>query len=362
MSGTSLDGLDLAAVRFWQLSGKWEWQLEACEHIPYPEQWYARLVHLPQQNGEIFWNTHIHLGHFLGEQAAIFIKKNNLDPDFVASHGQTIFHNPNKGYTAQIGDGETMATYLPCLSVTNFRARDVALGGQGAPLVPVCEPLLFPDIPLFLNLGGIANISIHHLSGQTTGWDIVPCNLITNYLYQLITKKNGFDSHGLLAQEGKFNQNLYETLNQWSYLKCAPPKSTGREAVENEVIPLLFTQDIPLTDILNTYHHWFTDIITETVVQQGYSEVPILITGGGFHNDFSKFLLTSKFSNHRITVLPVTPEIIDYKEALIFAFMGLLTLLGETNTNPNVTRALRSAVSGCVHQPGKAKNSVCILK
>lgn len=361
MAGTSLDGLDIAAVRFQQEGEKWKWNFEVCEHIPYPEQWYARLKCLPDQDGETFWKTHIYFGHFLGKELAVFIKKNALRPDFVASHGQTIFHNPAKGYTAQIGDGETMATYLPCLLVTNFRTRDVALGGQGAPLVPVVEPILFPDIPVFLNLGGIANISFHTSDKPAIGWDIAPCNLITNFLYQQITQKNGYDENGNLAKQGNFNPELYQILQEWPYLKLPPPKSTGREIVEKEIIPILLSANIPLQDILNTYHQWLTEIITETIIEYAPDTTKTLITGGGFHNEYTKSLLISKLSSKNITLSLVGSEIIDFKEALIFAFLGLKTLFGQPNTEPSVTHSVRNAVSGSIHQPGNNANAISLL-
>ena len=203
MTGTSLDGIDVVAAEFEENDlGKWRFEILKSEEIPLDEKWYARLRCLDTADARTYARTHVYWGHHLGKVLAEFIHRNSLEVQFAAAHGQTIFHEPHRNYTAQIGDGETMVSYLDIPLVTNFRNKDVALGGQGAPLVPFGERALFPDQRLFLNLGGIANLSIHRPDGEVLAFDVCAANMALNWLARNLQPPLPYDPDGQLAATG----------------------------------------------------------------------------------------------------------------------------------------------------------------
>lgn len=347
MSGTSLDGIDLAYCQFEARDGKWSFGVECAETVPLEEKWVARLMGLPEQSAEIFAKTNVYFGHYLGQVVRDFIQRNGLKPQFVASHGQTIFHQPQKNFTGQIGDGESMVSYLPCPLVTNFRNKDVAMGGQGAPLVPFGEKHLFPDYRLFLNLGGFAN-----LTADGRAWDVAACNLVLNTLARMENPEWGFDHDGQMARTGKIIPSLLQSLNQIPYYAQSPPKSLGTEWLMAEVMPLLLESNASPADISHTYVHHLSDQIAAAIESTGISDAKLLVTGGGAHHTFLMERLADVLGP--LGVAPdssVSPQIVAFKEAIIFAFLGLMTLLGKPNTLASVTGASLDVCGGSIHLP-----------
>ncbi len=237
MSGTSLDGLDICYVEFTGdvETDVWGYRIQKATTLPYSEDWRARLREATTLSGVDLIRLHFDYGHFIGQSIKNFIQKEDLKVDFVASHGHTVFHQPERSFTFQLGDGETTSTYLPCPFVCNFRAKDLALGGQGAPLVPSGEKFLFNQTDLCINLGGIANIG---KKGEM-GYDICPCNIVLNRLAKQFDDQREFDKDGELATRGVVKDDLLEKLEDLEYYKEPPPKSLGTEWISQEILPLL---------------------------------------------------------------------------------------------------------------------------
>lgn len=346
MSGTSLDGIDLAYCEFAETETGWKFELLAAETIAYDEQWYARLRCLDEQDARAYARTHVYYGHLLGRVLKDFIERNELKPNFVASHGQTIFHQPEKNFTAQIGDGETIASYLPCPLVTNFRNKDVAMGGQGAPLVPFGERHLFPDRELFLNLGGIANVSY---GGQA--FDVAPCNMALNWLANLLDPPQPYDRDGAAARSGQMDYELYDVLENIAYYEQKGPKTLGTEWFTAEIMPALSQSESPVEDKLKTFVLHIVSRITVAMRDVNARNLPLVVTGGGAHNGYLMEELQKSLSGLAIKVDALPEAVIDFKEAVIFAFMGLQTLLGRPNTLATVTGAYVDVSGGSIHLP-----------
>lgn len=343
MSGTSLDGIDLALVEFSEPYEQPHWKLICTETIAYSDEWMARLAYLHQQNAETLAKTNVMYAHLLGKLTADFIRKNKLKPDLVASHGHTIFHQPHKGFTLQIGDGQTFVSYLPCPLVNNFRNKDIAWGGQGAPLVPTGEKALFPDTKQFLNLGGFANISFHD-SENVLAWDISACNLVFNWLRASFDQKP-YDENGELAASGTKNEQLYESIQTLEYFSKSAPKSLGREWLESELLPIFHSSTLSFSDQSRTYAEFLSDLIVNALKPNQNC----LVTGGGAHNIFLMQLISEKSKIKNCNILETNTLVIDFKEAIIFAWLGLMALHQKKNVLSSVTGAKKSTVSGAIH-------------
>jgi len=351
MSGTSLDGIDLAFCEFKESSGKWTFDLLVGETVPMDEMWQSRLVHLDQVDARTFARTHVYWGHHLGKTVAEFIQRYELNPQYVASHGQTIFHEPERNYTTQIGDGETMVTYLSCPLVCNFRNKDVAIGGQGAPLVPFGEQVLWPEVDLFLNLGGIANLSRVGDEGEVKAFDVAVANMAMNWLSRQLTPALAYDAGGNIARGGQVHSDLLHALDQLDYYKQSGPKSLGTEWFESNLLPLLQNSTLSLQDRLHTYAKHLVGQIEASVLQLKGTGGTLLVTGGGARNTFLMEILEDTLSKHGVTLVATTDEVIDFKEAIIFALLGLKTLLGQPNTLPAVTGGRQAVPGGSIHLP-----------
>lgn len=351
MSGTSLDGIDLAYCTFSETDAGWELELGIAETVPMEEQWYARLKCLDTADARTYARTDVYWGHYLGRVVQGFVKRHGLRPQFVASHGQTIFHQPQKNYTAQIGDGESMVTYLDCPLVTNFRNGDVALGGQGAPLVPFAERLLFPGHELFLNLGGFANLSAPDGAGGVLAFDVTVCNMGLNWLCRNLDPPLPYDPDGQLARSGRVDTALLEALDGLAYFGQAPPKSLGTEWFEAEVLPLLAADGLPVADRLRTLTEHVARRTAADLSAPELSGKSLMVTGGGARNGFLVERLADCLKPRGISLAQVPEALVDFKEAVVFAFLGLQTLLGRPNVLASVTGARLDHLGGSIHLP-----------
>ena len=336
MSGSSLDGLDIALVRFHEENEKYGFQILQAETLPYPESWTQQLSEAFHKQPEDLVQLDKDYGKYLGEQVLVFAKKHNAKPDFIASHGHTIFHRPEEHYTLQIGDGQELAKACGFTVINDFRSEDVSKGGQGAPLVPIGDKLLFGDYEICLNIGGIANVSYDE-DGRRIAYDLCIANQALNYLAQM--KGLPYDRDGQLARSGKVDMNLLKKLNKHPFYGQLPPKSLGREFFETNQKDLL--QDTSVEDMLAT----FVEHIALQIAL-GVSHLPkgkILVTGGGARNKFLMERLQARTSHE--VIIP-DKMIIDYKEALVFAFLGLLRIEGKTNVLASVTGAKSDSCSG----------------
>lgn len=341
MSGTSLDGLDVALVDITGNNKNIQYQLIVAETIPYSKEWKERLSTLDKASAYEYALANVQLGHYFGKCVNSFISKHNFKADIIASHGHTVFHQPDLLLTTQIADGEAIAaeTHLPVVS--NFRTLDVALGGQGAPLVPIGDRLLFGQYDACLNLGGIANISFEE-NGKRIAYDICPCNMALNLLAQKINLE--YDKDGMNAKKGSINDDLFNQLTSLDYYKQNGPKSLGKEWFLEYFQPLidgsLSTEDYLRTSV----EHIATQI---AIVIKENNIKSILITGGGALNKFLIGRLEQMVQSYCKIVIPDS-QLISYKEAIVFALLGYLRLTKQTNTLASVTGAKVDSIGGTI--------------
>ena len=336
MSGSSLDGLDIALVSFHEKDDKYGFQILAAETLAYPEYWTKQLSEAFHKQPEDLVQLDKEYGRYLGEQVLSFAQKRNVQPDFVASHGHTIFHRPEEHYTLQIGDGAELAQACGFTVVNDFRSEDVSKGGQGAPLVPIGDKLLFGDYEICLNIGGIANLSYDE-DGKRIAYDLCIANQALNYLAQM--KGLEYDKDGALARSGEVDHSLLKKLNNLPFFLQEPPKSLGREFFETYQKDLL--KDLSVEDMLATFveHIALQIALPISLLPKG----KILCTGGGARNQYLIERLQAR-TKHEVVV--PEKQIIDYKEALVFAFLGLLRMEGKTNVLSSVTGAASDSCSG----------------
>ena len=343
MSGTSLDGIDLASCIFTFKDSCWSYQIEVAETFPYAEEWLSCLPSLMKADAFTYAKANTDLGYYFGRLIKNFILKHHLEIDFVASHGHTIFHRPGIGLTTQIGSGAAMAAICGVPIVCDFRSTDVAFGGQGAPLVPVGDALLFSDYTFCLNLGGFSNVS-YDVNGQRIAYDVCPVNTILNQLAKRLGQE--YDQDGLSARSGKVDMSLFEKLNALPFYNQKPPKSLGFEWCNEYIWPLIKKTDLSVPDLLRTMVEHIAFQLFRALDE--FEGGTVLVTGGGVKN---KFLMErfAVLSNHELSA----PEdlIIDYKEALIFAFLGVLRVRGEVNCLSTVTGATRDSIGGAIYLP-----------
>jgi len=342
MSGTSLDGLDLVACRF-TFDNQWRFEILKGVTIPYSHKWIQKLSAAAELNALDFAFLNNDFGKFIGKQVADFCAGLPQKPDLVSSHGHTIFHQPQNKLTLQVGNGASVAAFSGLPTACDFRTVDVALKGQGAPLVPIGDELLFGEYELCMNLGGIANVSYRE-EGERKAFDICPANMAFNHF----VKEQGYeyDLDGNLGRTGKVQDELLMLLNELDFYHQKGPKSLSREWFEEKFLPLIYSFQLPPEDILRTLYEHVSDQLTKATDQ--FPKGQILITGGGTHNIFLIELFSEK-TKHK-TIVP-SQQIIDFKEALIFAFIGVLRLRNEVNCLKSVTGADHDHSAGVIYLP-----------
>jgi len=350
MSGTSLDGLDIAFCTFNLQEGKWQFAIHDFENVPYSTNLKDQLkqaVHLSAVDLLVLHTTY---GRWTGKQVDRFLLSKGIKPDFVASHGHTIFHQPDKQMTYQMGCPQAIANECGCTVVADFRTLDVLLGGQGAPLVPIGDQLLFGEYDFCLNLGGISNVSFTH-EGQRVAYDIGLANMLLNYLAAKAGKE--YDHGGTLASTGTIDNQLLIQLNSLPYFQQPFPKSLGYEWFLSEVIPILEQASSSTADQLATaVSHINQMIVGELKKYNTKAKARLLVTGGGARNDFLMARLREE-AGKTIEVIIPDPVVIDYKEAMVFAFMGVLRMRNEINCLRSVTGAQADCCGGVIFQAAK---------
>jgi len=365
MSGTSLDGLDIARCAFEQKEHKWFYRILEAETVPYPIELEQRLRGALHLNGLDLMQLHTDYGHYLGKAVLEFKDKHSLSKKIlIASHGHTVFHNPNGGFTLQIGSGAAIAAETQDTVVCDFRSLDVALGGQGAPLVPIGDHLLFGDYAYCLNLGGFANISMLQ-NNSRIAYDICPANFVLNKLVAdakipihpqafEINQNNAFhayDPDGKIAASGKIHNLLLMQLNALEYYGQTGPRSLGQEWVFEHILPLMDSAQIPLADLLRTYCEHIATQVAATIPEHSYT-TKMLATGGGALNGFLMKLLQDVLQQRNMLLVKPDLQLIQFKEALIFAFLGVLRFLNKTNTLASVTGSIRNSIGGAIFNGG----------
>jgi anhydro-N-acetylmuramic acid kinase len=351
MSGSSLDGLDIAFVHFEETAGQWQFDIQESACIPYPEEWKIKLARSTDLSAKDYLLLHTAYGHWLGTCVNEFLEEKNLTyrVQLIASHGHTVFHIPAQQMTAQLGDGAAIAAVTGIRTISDFRSMDVALGGQGAPIVPIGEKLLFPGYDLFLNIGGIANVSGN--GENFIGFDVCPANRILN----LLAAKTGrnFDENGALAANGKVNENLLARLNAFPFYQLPYPKSLSNDFGLQEVFPLIENANLSVGDALATYaEHIVQQVVhgikrlTEKMTIK--ENLRLLITGGGAHNRFLVQRLSDSLLTTNIECMVPSETVVNFKEALVIALMGALRWREDVNVLHTVTGASRDSINGAV--------------
>lgn len=345
MSGTSLDGLDIAVCRFEELSGQWSFEVLAAITIAYSETWKNRLSEAYSATAMELASLHADFGNYIGYCVKNFCNENNLIPDYISSHGHTLFHQPDKGFTFQAGSGAHIAAATGIDTICDFRTTDVAFGGQGAPLVPIGDAHLFGGHRFCLNLGGIANISFDS-NNSRVAFDICPANMVLNYLAQ--QAGHSYDKDGEMASGGVVIPELLDRLNSLSFYRKLPPKSLGREWFENEFLPEIENETYSIPDRLRTVtEHIGIQIANALFASPGTT---ILTTGGGAYNNLLVEVLEEQVSRHGIHVVVPDATIVEFKEAILFAFLGVLRINETPNALSTVTGASVSSIGGAIYK------------
>lgn len=355
MSGSSLDGLDMAICRF-ELQGGTvqDWALLAWQTAPYPERWQERLRALPQASARELAHAHADLGRWMGETVKAFLQQHpQWPPDFIASHGHTIFHFPEQGFTTQIGDGAAIAAITGIATVCDFRSTDLALGGQGAPLAPLADRLLFSQHDFMLNLGGIANMTCR-IGERYIAFDVGGANQILNALAQTLGLP--YDDGGRLAACGKLIPELKDALDSLPYFQLPPPKSLGNDWVQRYQTDLCLNWPAPVEDRLHTACVHIAGQIAQAFGQIRTAErwqlpsYSALATGGGAFNAFLVRLILEACNRIAPVSLHIPdPAIVSMKEAILMALMGALRAEGQPNCLSSVTGARQDAIGGAAY-------------
>ena len=354
MSGSSLDGLDIVFTELQENAGNWSFEIKAADCYEYSLEWKERLQNATSLSALEYQLLHTEYGHYLGREVNRFIEKNNLhyQVGLIASHGHTTFHIPSKKMTAQLGDGAAIAAETQLPVVNDLRAMDVAFGGQAAPIVPIGEKLLLKEYSMFLNLGGIANISFN-LQNNYIAYDVCPANRVLNLIAGLVDKE--YDAGGEMAALGNVSEKLLNKLNAFEYYRQSPPKSLANNFGTDEIFPFLKSFGLSHNDLLRTYVEHIVQQI-KFAIADNYKLLPIatginyklLVTGGGAFNNFLIERLSEELSSTGIEVVIPDENLVKYKEALIMGFIGVLRWRQEYNVLSTVTGAERDSIGGAV--------------
>jgi anhydro-N-acetylmuramic acid kinase len=350
MSGSSLDGLDIAFAEFQENAGKWSYEIMQADCYSYSPSWIEKLRTAISVNALDYQLLHVEYGHYVGQQINKFIDENNLHYQvaLISSHGHTTFHVPSKKMTAQLGDGAAIAAETQLPVVTDLRALDLAFGGQGAPIVPVGEKWLLGNYDFFLNLGGIANISFK--SEPYIAFDICAANRVLNMLASNAGKE--YDDRGQMAERGTINQELLNKLNELEYYKQPYPKSLANEFGTDVVYPMIRDSKCEIMDGLRTYVEHIVVQIKNAIIHATASgpsmDSSMLVTGGGAFNDFLIQRLRQELKQSHVDLTIPEENLIKYKEAMIMAYIGVLRWRQEYNVLSTVTGAVRDSIGGAL--------------
>ena len=349
MSGSSLDGLDIAFAEFQEQAGKWSYEIKIAVCYDYNDEWVEKLKTATALSALDYQLLHIEYGHYIGKQVNKFITENDLHYQvaLISSHGHTTFHVPSKKMTAQLGDGAAIAAETQLPVVTDLRAMDLAFGGQGAPIVPIGEKWLLGDYDFFLNLGGIANVSVK--TDPYVAFDICAANRVLNMLAADAGKEH--DEGGKMAQSGSTDEALLNKLNSLEYYKLPHPKSLANDFGTDIVYPIIKEAKLTTRDALRTLVEHIVMQIRESVVsvmRPDNGNRSMLVTGGGGFNEFLIERLKEQLQQVNVEVIVAEKNLVQYKEAMIMAFMGVLRWRQEYNLLSSVTGSVRDSIGGAL--------------
>jgi len=345
MSGSSLDGLDLAICKFESNDGiEISWEIEKSATIPIPNKIKSILRKCYTSSSAFIYDAEQQFSEYCRDAIKSFLDDGQV-VDYIGFHGHTIFHEPQKGYTVQIGNPHCLAQSLNIDVVADFRRKDIALGGQGAPLAPIVEKYLFPSLDAFLNLGGIVNLS-EISNGNILAYDLTACNQALNHL--AFQKGYEYDDQGKIAAAGSIDTNLLKQLNQLEYLTQEAPKSLSNTWVQEQFIPILDRSDISIEDKMSTTVDHITSEIFRALGDNS-SPIKMMISGGGVHNIFMVNELKGKIEKKKVTIIKPNNQIAEFKEALLMGLMAFLRVNEIPNCISSVTGASRDSCTGTIY-------------
>lgn len=336
MAGSSMDGLDLALVRF-EKNGDWHYEVLRCITLTYPSEVYEMLKASKTKTMEELADSDIAFGQWIGKEIHAFL--NGEHAELLAIHGHTAIHRPEEGISLQLGNGAVIAQITGIPTITAFRSQDVSLGGQGAPLVPFGDFQLFREYDVCLNLGGIANLS---LKDRQLAWDICPCNQVLNYFARQLGQD--YDEGGQLGKKGQLDHSFLDRISTLSYFSAPPPKS-----LPNEFLSASLLGETKPLDGLRSYSYFIANQIAHDLEELQSKKSKMLVTGGGAFNDFLVSQIRDALPDWEVIIPDQTT--ISFKEAIVFAFLGLMRHLNKTNVLSSVTGSSKDTSSGVIHLP-----------
>ena len=348
MSGSSLDGLDIVYTHLEEVRGNWSFRILHSECIPYPFELEQELTRVTQLSLNAFLRLHTRYGRYLGEQVTSFIERNSLHHklDFIATHGHTVFHEPANHTTVQIGDGAAIAAITGRPVISDLRAVDVALGGQGAPIVPIGDKLLFSEYDYWLNIGGIANMTVRW-QDNFIAFDICPANQVLNILASRMGKK--YDAGGDIARSGSLLLDVLSSLNHQEFYNRPAPKSLSNEAAIALAFPPLSSSERLTEDLLRTMVQHIAEQVARAVKQYPQPKGSrMLITGGGAFNNFLIEQIQEQLHPLNVSAEVPDAEVVKFKEALVMALIGALRWREEPNVMSSVTGAGKDSIGGAL--------------
>jgi anhydro-N-acetylmuramic acid kinase len=337
MAGSSMDGLDIAQVVFCNDGSHWSFSLEQSRTIPYSDELLQMLASSPEMPKKEQEYVDFKFGEWIAAEVNRFIDSNKLSISSLSVHGHTVIHDPKKKISWQLGSGRVIAEKTGINTVTDFRSADVLLGGQGAPLVPLGDFILFNEYDACLNLGGIANVS---LRSSKTAWDITPCNQVLNFYANQLGKE--YDEDGIESRNGALDRAFIMEVQSNSFFNEAPPKSLANKYLSSKIL-----NSVSPKNGLRSMTEFIAEQIASDLASVNTASPKILITGGGAHNSF--LIDRIKFHLSKWEVIIPSKSIIDFKEAIVFAFLGVLKMRSEINTLASVTGASKDSSSGMIH-------------
>lgn len=352
MSGSSLDGLDIVFAHIEENGGKWTYEISHADCYAYSAEWIHKLRTATSLSALDYQLLHVEYGHYLGGEVNRFIGQHHLQYQvaLVSSHGHTTFHVPEKKMTAQLGDGAAIAASTQLPVVSDLRSLDLALGGQGAPIVPIGEKLLLGDYDYFLNLGGIANISVN--AEKYIAFDVCAANRVLNMLAAEEGKE--YDDGGQMAATGTLHESLLAALDTLSYYNQPFPKSLANDFGTDTVYPIVKAAALSTRDALRTYTEHIAIQLRKSIENLPAASVDkiankkLLVTGGGALNDFMVGRIREQLAPLNIEVVIPEENLVKYKEALIMGLIGVLRWREESNVLSSVTGAHRNSVGGAM--------------
>ena len=345
MSGSSLDGMDICVCKFTPLEdGSITHEIIAADTIEYEAEWIDHLSNALHFSVPDYFSFVADYSYYIAIMVSDFIGVYDVDVDLIASHGHTLDHRPEEGISIQIGDPGVIAALTNIDTVADFRVQDVTLGGQGAPIIPIAEKILWPEVQSFINLGGIANISIHS-EEQIIAWDTIPCNQVLNDQAMILGAE--YDENGDWASEGIFNSELADAWDALEYFELGFPKSLDNNWIKEVYLPIISDLRVSPKDALHTAcHHIATQLKKD--IQKNTKQLPekIMLTGGGTHNKFLVDCIQKQLISIGIEIIIPNDTVVNYKEAVMTALLGYLYSMDIPSTIPSVTGADRPTIAG----------------